>query len=182
MNKKLAGAGALLLLLATPAFAPSVFAQSVGEKTGVNSTLGIAPKTQDFVTEAANSDMLEIATSKLVAGKADTKDKSFAEQMIKDHTATSDELKALVGNGKVKADLPTAMDKAHQSKLDDLAKRNGDDFRKQYEDMQVSAHKDAVSLFERYAKGGDNADLKDWAGKTLPKLQGHLKMAQDLNK
>jgi putative membrane protein len=30
--------------------------------------------------------------------------------------------------------------------------------------MQVSAHKDAVSLFERYAKGGDNADLKDWAG------------------
>jgi putative membrane protein len=24
-----------------------------------------------------------------------------------------------------------------------------------------------VSLFERYAKGGDNADLKDWAGKTL---------------
>jgi putative membrane protein len=34
--------------------------------------------------------------------------------------------------------------------------------------MQVSAHKDAVSLFERYAKGGENAEPKDWAGKTLP--------------
>jgi hypothetical protein len=28
----------------------------------------------------------------------------------------------------------------------------------------------AVSLLERYAKGGDNAKLKDWAGKTLPAL------------
>jgi putative membrane protein len=175
MKKTIAGATAALMLLAIPAFG-----QSVGEKTGVNSTLGITPKTQDFVTEAANSDMLEIAASKLVAGKSDTKDKAFADHMIKDHTATSDELKALAT--KAKLTLPTAMDSAHQSKLDKLSKLNGDDFRKEYEDMQVSAHKDAVSLFERYAKGGDNADLKDWAGKTLPKLQGHLKMAQDLNK
>jgi putative membrane protein len=47
--------------------------------------------------------------------------------------------------------------------------------------MQVSAHKDAVSLFERYAKGGDDAKLKDWAGKTLPALQHHLEMAQEMN-
>jgi putative membrane protein len=46
--------------------------------------------------------------------------------------------------------------------------------------MQVSAHKDAVSLFERYAKGGDNAKLKDWEGKTLPALQHHLEMAQNM--
>ena len=48
--------------------------------------------------------------------------------------------------------------------------------------MQVSAHKDAVSLFERYAKGGDDPKLKDWAGKTLPALQHHLEMAQEMNK
>jgi putative membrane protein len=47
--------------------------------------------------------------------------------------------------------------------------------------MQVSAHEDAVSLFERYAKGGDNAKLKDWAGKTLPNLQYHLQMAETMN-
>ena len=46
----------------------------------------------------------------------------------------------------------------------------------------MSAHKDAVSLFERYGKGGDNEDLKAWANKTLPDLQMHLKMAQDLDK
>lgn len=44
----------------------------------------------------------------------------------------------------------------------------------------MSAHKEAVSLFERYAKGGDNSELKDWAAKTLPTLKHHLEMAQEL--
>jgi putative membrane protein len=48
--------------------------------------------------------------------------------------------------------------------------------------MQLSAHKDAVSLFERYAKGGDDPKLKEWVGKTLPTLQHHLQMAQNLGK
>ena len=94
-------------------FATPVLGQSVPEKTGVNSTLGISSSTQDFVTEAANSDMLEIESSKLVAAKSDTKDKAFADQMIKDHTATSAELKSLVTSGKVQVNLPAGMDKAH---------------------------------------------------------------------
>jgi putative membrane protein len=85
-----------------------------------------------------------------------------------------------VSGGKVKAPLPAGLDSAHQSKLDKLKSPNGADFTKQYNSDQVAAHKDAVNLFERYAKGGDNADLKAWAGKTLPALQTHLKMAQDL--
>jgi putative membrane protein len=162
--------------------AAPVLAQSVPEKSGVNSTLGISPSTQDFVTEAANSDMLEIESSKLVATKADTKDKAFADQMIKDHSATSAELKGLVSRGKVQVNLPSVMDKAHGAKLDKLNSLNGADFVKAYQDMQVSAHKDAVSLFERYAKSGDNADLKAFAAKTLPRLREHLSMAQALNK
>ena len=174
---KILATAAVALCVATP-----VFAQSVPEKTGVNSTLGISPSTQDFVTEAANSDMLEIESSKLVAAKGDAKDKAFAEQMIKDHTATSAELKALVISGKVAADLPAAMDKAHGAKLDKLNSLSGADFTKAYEDMQLAAHKDAVSLFERYAKGGDNATLQAFAAKTLPHLREHLKMAEDLTK
>jgi putative membrane protein len=48
--------------------------------------------------------------------------------------------------------------------------------------MQVSAHKSAVSLFQRYGQGGDNAKLKAWAQTTLPKLQHHLEMANMLDK
>lgn len=178
--KNLMLASAALLVIA--AAAPS-FAQSLPEKTGINQAMGIASKTQDFVTIAAQSDMLEIESSKLALQKSDSaKTKTFAQKMIDDHTATSTELKGLVSSGKVQADAPASLDQAHQAKLDKLAKLQGKDFTKDYDDMQVSAHKDAVSLFERYSKDGDNAHLKAFAGKTLPKLQEHLKMAQDLKK
>jgi putative membrane protein len=182
MNKALiAGIAAGTLLLAAP-LAVVAQAPSVPERSGVNATLGVAPSTQDFVTKAAISGMAEIESSKLAVAKGDAKDKAFAERMIKDHTEASNELKQLVTSGKVKVNLPTTMDSAHQSEVDRLKGLNGAEFKKAYDEMQVAAHKDAVSLFERYAKSGDNADLKAFAAKTLPKLQMHLKMAEDLRK
>jgi putative membrane protein len=101
--------------------------------------------------------------------------------MITDHTKTSTELKGMV-SGEMKAALPTSLDDPSQKKLDKLRDTKPEDFASEYDPMQVSAHKDAVSLFERYAKGGEDPKLKDWAGKTLPTLQHHLDMAQDMNK
>ena len=70
---------------------------------------------RDFVTEAANSDMFEIQSSK-VATKGDARRKAFFRgQMVKDHTTTSTELKALVGSGKVQVELPAALDKTHRA-------------------------------------------------------------------
>jgi putative membrane protein len=102
--------------------------------------------------------------------------------MIEDHTKTSQQLKNLVKEEKISAELPTSLDSNHQSKIAKLRDAKADDFSSDFNSMQVSAHKDAVSLFERYAKGGDNGKLKDRASKTLPDLKHHLEMAQDLGK
>jgi putative membrane protein len=174
--KKFTLAAALLMI------STSAFAQTAAESTGVNSLMGNAPKTEDFVTEAATSDMFEIASSKLALDKADPATKTFAQQMIADHTKTSTEMKAMVDSGKVKAAIPTAMTSSQQSMIEKLNGLQGDDFNKQYHSDQVSAHKDAVDLFKRYGDGGDNADLKTWAATTRPALEHHLMMAQDLNK
>jgi putative membrane protein len=171
-----------VIALACVLFAGPALAQSLGEKTGVNSALGVAPSTPDFVKQVAISDMFEIESSKLAQQKGNAQEKSFAQQMITDHTKTSTELKGLVGEKKIQATLPTQLDSSHQSKLDKLKSANGKDFSSDYNSYQVSAHEDAVSLFERYAKGGDNAQLKDWAGKTLPALKHHLDMAKELGK
>ena len=101
--------------------------------------------------------------------------------MVTDHTKTTSELKGLVP-ADMKSALPTALDDSSQKKLDKLRDTKPEEFSEQYDPMQVSAHKDAVSLFERYAKGGDDPKLKDWAAKTLPALQHHLEMAQALDK
>jgi putative membrane protein len=162
-------------------FTSAALAQSVGEKTGVNSALGITPKTEDFIREAAMSDMLEIDAAKIAQQKGNADEKKFAEQMITDHTKTTTELKDAVPSD-MKSAIPTSLDDSSQKKLDKLKDAKPNDFASQYDPMQVSAHQDAISLFERYSKGGDNAKLKDWAGKTLPHLQHHLQMAEQMNK
>ncbi len=168
----------LALSLALVLIAGPVLAQSLGEKTGINALVGKAPSTQDFATLVAISDMFEIESSKLAEQKADEASKKFAAQMISDHTKTSNELKAMAPKAKV--ELPAAMDSSHQEKIDKLKSLNGAEFDKEYDAMQVKAHEDAVSLFERYADGGANPELKAWAAKTLPDLKHHLDMAKAL--
>ena len=106
--KKTSLIAAAFVLMAGPASA-----QSVGEKTGVNSLLDVAPKTTDFVTEAAQSDMFEIQSSKLAAGKTQGDVQKFANQMVADHTKTTEDLKGLAPAANVP--LPTAMDSSQQA-------------------------------------------------------------------
>jgi len=137
--------------------------------------------TTEFINKVAQSDMLEIAASEFIAPNADADTKPFAEMMIKDHKATSNELKELVQSRKVPGELPSRLDAEHQKKLDDLKKLSGRDLDRQYDQMQLQAHQEAVDLFTRYSRSGDNDELKAWASKTLPRLREHLAMAQRLD-
>jgi putative membrane protein len=158
------------LLISTAAFA-----QSLGEKTGINSVLGIAPGTQDFVNEAAMAGLFEIESSKLAMHKTEGPLKDFATQLVADHTKAGEELAS-----EAKAEnftVPSALDPVTQEKINQMDKLNTANFSKEYAHQQVLAHRDAVSLFERYAKGGDNVKLKTFAVATLPTLQHHLNVA-----
>ena len=137
-------------------------------------------KTDDFVKQVANSDMTEISAAKIALQKGNAEEKKFARQMITDHTKTSKQLKALVAHKVVAATFPTALDSSSQNAIDTLNSSAAADFPAAYDPMQVSAHKDAVALFQDYSENGDNPKLKLWAAKTLPALKHHLQMAQSL--
>jgi putative membrane protein len=175
LMKKLTAAFALFMIPA------AAFAQSAAETTGINSTLGIPPKTEDFVKEASMSDIFEIESSKLALQSGNAGTKAFAQQMIDDHQKTSNELKALVDSGKVQARIATGMSDAQKTAFDKLKDLSGKDFDESYQDDQEDAHEDAVDLFKRYAAEGDNPELKAWAAKTVPALEHHLKMAEELD-
>jgi putative membrane protein len=140
-----------------------------------------APATDDFVRTVAISDMFEIQSGQLAAEKAQNGDvKSFAQQMVDDHSKTTEQLKDMVEDEDVKAQLPGNLDDQHQAQLDKLKGLSGKQFDKTYMDMQVKAHQKAVALFEAYAAAGENDELKDWAEDTVPSLKEHLEEAQDL--
>jgi putative membrane protein len=114
----------IALLSAVMLIAAPAFAQSVGEKSGVNSALGISPTTADFVKQVAISDMFELQSNKLAEERGNAAEKAFAAIMIKDHTKTSDELKALVKSGDVRKKYRPALIAA-TSKLDKLSGSEG---------------------------------------------------------
>jgi putative membrane protein len=171
MHKLVVSLAAVGVFLALPTFA----------QTGAGPAL--SPASQEFVTKAAMNDIAEIEASTLAVRMAKSdKSKVFADKMITDHTEISNELKALVSSGQVKAQLPVAMGKAQWDQVSKLQSLSGAEFTKEYNRMQVAEHKDAVSLFELYAKSGDNAPLKAFAVKYLPRLQDRLKTALELDK
>jgi len=147
-------------------------------KKEADAVLGVAPKSASFVEEAAEGDMFEIQASQLAASKTQGDVQAFANQMIKDHSKTSEELKARAQQAEIK--IPSSLSGAQQTMLDKLGTLNGKDFTKQYLDDQVTAHRQALSLFERYGKGGEDNTLKAWALQLLPTLRHHLDMAQKL--
>ena len=165
------------LFIAAPASA-----QSVWERLGLDSVLGISPSTQDFVNEVAMNEMLEMELSKLAEERGNAKTKEFAAILLKDHRETSTHLKGLVQSGRVRVSFPAALDSARLAKLDKIKSLNGEEFDKAFEDIQVGIHNEAVSLFERYGNGGDHPDLKAFAFKHLPHLREHWRLARDLKK
>jgi putative membrane protein len=121
----------------------------------------------------------EFVDSRLAAAqKADKDTVEFANRMIKDHSKTTEALKALAS--KLNLKLPTSLDAEHQKKIDELKSLSGEQLDNTYDRMQVDAHQQAIKLFGAYAQNGDNAELKAWAAKTLPALKEHLSHAQKL--
>jgi putative membrane protein len=140
-----------------------------------------APSTPDFVQKAAMSDMYEVQAGKLAAekGQSDVV-KQFAQQMVEAHTKTTEELTGIVKSKNIKVDLPTKLDAQHQKLIDDINSASPRDFDKTYAKQQVDGHQEAVHLFKKYAAKGDDADVKQFAEKTLPTIEHHLEDAKKL--
>lgn len=180
----------LLLAIALPAAAmaqnsttPPGIDTTTGQNTGFNSGTGISPASRDFVTEAAVGNMFEILSSQIALQKMDPTETAFAHKIISDHQKAAMELQSLVDSGAVPgAKIPTTLPQPYQDKLSKLSSLHGNAFRMQFRQDQITAHKDAVVLFQQYATDGANEKLKDWAAATLPILQGHLRMALALAK
>ena len=146
---------------------------------------------QDFVNQAAVSNMFEIQSSKLVLGKlkggkrgkgSDDAVREFAQRMIKDHTQAGKQLQSTLKQAKLKITPPKKLDAAHRQLMQQLKSDKRDQVAGDYADMQLQAHQEAVALFRNYAQNGDNAQLKQFAQQALPTLQEHLQMAQQLPK
>jgi putative membrane protein len=129
--------------------------------------------TPSFVSNAAQSDMYEVAAAKMAQTRSKNADiKAFAKMMVTDHTASTAKLKPLIAAAGQTP--PAALDDRRQGFLDNLKAASDTDFDKVYVDQQVAGHEEALTLMKGYADNGDDAGLKAAAGEIAPKVQEHL--------
>lgn len=176
-------AAALALTACAETSSSSSMTSGAGTATPLKSGAEMPTDTRGFVAMAASSDMFEIQSSQLAKSRNVNADVvSFADDMIRDHSATTQSLTALLAGMSPAMTPPTSMTSKHRAMLDKLRNAGtGDAFARAYTTAQVSAHQEAVALFSNYAQNGDNAALRQFAQSTLPTLQDHLAHAQRLN-
>ena len=178
--KQILGVGvAVLALAAAPAYAQSTKTgqtKSGAAKSAATKAGGTAD--QAFAKEAAAGGLAEVALGNLAKQKASSPDvKAFGDRMVTDHSKANDELKQWASTNNVT--LPTEVDAKAKATEERLSKLSGGAFDTAYMKDMVADHKKDVAAFKKESTSGRNADLKAWAGKTLPTLEDHLKMAQE---
>jgi putative membrane protein len=112
----------------------------------------------DFVRDVAAKNLAEIALSRMALDKTTRLDiKSFAQAMIDDHNAAGDKLKSVVSAQAI--DWPAQLDDQHRETADELAKKQGVDFDRDYLKAMVEVHQDLAAKLESRL---DVQSLADW--------------------
>lgn len=176
--------------LASLALAPVAFAQNTASPAPNGSTTAAKAPTQKtdsngalssgdrkFMEEAAKDGLAEVQLGQLAKdhGMSDEV-KEFGNRMVTDHSKANQELKDWAQQKSVI--LPNDLDANHKALRDKLSKLSGSEFDKAYMREMVSDHEKDVAAFKKESTSAKDADLKNWAAKTLPTLEDHLKQAK----
>ena len=132
-----------------------------------------------FITKAGENGLAEVELGRLAQQNASSAEiKQFGQRMADDHARANQELAALAT--KLGASAPVHPGGKHAGDVKKLGKLVGPKFDHEYSEHMVKDHEKALALFEKQAKKGDSEELKQFAAKTLPVLQAHLKLARSL--
>jgi putative membrane protein len=126
-----------------------------------------------FAKAAAQGGITEVTLGKLASEKAsDPAVKAFGQQMVDDHGAANEKLKAI--GQQESMDLPGDMDIQQKAMYAKLKGLSGSAFDKAYVSGMVKDHEGDVRDFSREASAGSDPKIKQFAADTLPVIKGHL--------
>lgn len=170
----------VLTILTTGITAMGLMLFGQDTKTAGGASAAMSSMDKKFVMEAADGGMAEVQLGKLAASKAtDQKVKDFGQRMVDDHTKANTELMSIAGTKGITP--PADVSAKHKAMMNKLSGMSGAAFDKAYVAEMVKDHRKDVADFQKEANNGKDSDVKAFASKTLPTLQEHLKMIEDIS-
>jgi len=134
---------------------------------------------REFLTEAASGGMMEVELGRYAAEHGESERvKQFGRRMADDHAKANAELKQVAAKSSVT--VPTTMNAEDREKVARLTNLHEDEFDRAYMSWMVTDHQKDVRKFRTEADSAQDQDVKSFAAKTLPTLESHLQMAQEI--
>jgi len=127
----------------------------------------------NFLVDAAEIHLQEIELGKLAQARATTTSaKDLGKMMETEHSKAFADLQGLAAKKQIT--IPTTLTDDGMSANKKLTDIKGSKFDKEYSDMMVGGHKDAISTFEKASTNAQDEDIRNWASSMLPTLRKHL--------
>jgi putative membrane protein len=147
-----------------------------GADTGKATAAGATPSA--FAAAAAEDGETEVALGGLALRKSSNDQvRKFAQKMVQDHGQANQELESIVKRqGLI---LPTKLDEKHEAMVRSLEAKSGVAFDKAYAELMAKDQANAVAMYESASNSSD-PDLAAFAKKSLPTLQEHEQLADNL--
>ena len=126
-----------------------------------------------FLVNAAEINLEEIQLGQLAQTQGRSAHiKELGKMMETEHTQAMEDLKTLAAKKQIT--IPTTITDDGMSAKKKLMDTKASDFDKDYANMMVDGHKDAISKFEKAANDSHDSDIRSWATSMLPALRTHL--------
>lgn len=137
---------------------------------------GAAEKDAKAIADVYNSSLFEMNLSYAVKGKATNEDvKLLADSMTMGHLDIDNQLKAMAEKKSIS--LTTGLTEDQQEDINKMKNKDPESINKEYVDLLIDDHKDAIKKYEKFAQNAVDTDIKAWFENTITILQNHLNMA-----
>jgi len=104
--------------------------------------------------------------------------KDFAKRLVEDHSRASKAPEEAAAKAKIQ--VPTETPRKAKKAQEKLSKLSSAEFDRAFSNMMVEEHKNDVKAFEKQSRTGQSPEIREFAAKTLPTLQEHLRLAEQL--
>ncbi len=132
-----------------------------------------------FLVRASNSSMTEVMMSQIALDRGTNKAvKDISKTLIDDHKALHDQVKSLAMQRNIT--LPDSISTDSREEYDDLLKKRGGDFDKEYVSEMIDEHEDGIKSMEDIVNNTNDAGIRTFAENSLVKMRTHLQTLKNI--
>lgn len=132
---------------------------------------------RQFIIDAAQGGMAEVRLGQLALERSQTPEvREFAQRMVEEHTRANEELMRLATQKGVTP--PTSPGPKYEAAMQQLMQLSGEQFDQAYmNEAGINGHLESVAIYQRQVALGQDPELRAFAARLLPRIQGHFEMA-----